>query len=418
MGRPGQADARRLISTAISAPGGADSRGLPRRLRPRTPGQRERHKRDSIASADRYNAAVPQPQRIAIVLPNWVGDVVMATPALRSLRMRFSPPAYRVTHVGRPLALATLSGGDFADEQMVDCSRRRPVWLNFLRQVRRVRRARFDQAVLLPNSFRSALLCRLGRVGRIAGYDRDGRGWMLSEKLQPPRDESGRFLPVPTIDYYNALARMLGAEAQSRRMTLGAEESDEAAAEALLEEAGIDQSRPIVVLNPGASFGSSKRWPAERYAAVADALIERRGAQIVLNAAPAERQVAAGVAEAMARTPAVNFARRPNTIGLLKSLLKRSSLLITNDTGARHVAAAMGIGVVTIFGSTDPTWARIDYAQERILRADVPCSPCQKKACPLKPGPTFHQCMTAITPEMVLAAAEELLDRHGREAPS
>jgi len=340
----------------------------------------------------------------------------MATPALRALRRHFSPPDHRITHVGPPLSLATLAGGDLADEQLVDHSRRRPAWLNFLRQVRTVRRGRFDLVVLLPNSFRSALLCYLGRAGRIAGYDRDGRGWMLSEKLQAPRDEGGRFQPVPTIDYYNALAGMVGAAARSRKMTLGVEAADEAAAEALLDEAGIDRSRPVVVLNPGASFGSSKEWPAERYAAVADALIERRGAQIIINAAPAERKVAAAVADAMVRAPAVNLAERPNTIGLLKSLLKRSSLLITNDTGARHVGAAMGIGVVTIFGSTDPTWARIDYAPERIVRANVPCAPCQKKTCPLGTGPAFHQCMTAISPEMVLAAAGELLDAPCGEA--
>ena len=112
----------------------------------------------------------------------------------------------------------------------------------------------------------------------------------------------------------------------------------------------------------------------------------------------------------MRRAPAVSFDERDNTLGLLKSLVRRCSLVITGDTGVRHFAAAFDTPVVTLFGSTDPVWASIDYDKERIIRVDVPCAPCQKKRCPLPEGPEHHQCMEKITPEMVLAAAEELLD--------
>ncbi len=352
---------------------------------------------------------MPEAENIAILLPNWVGDVAMATPALRALRNRFAEA--RITHVGRALALETLAGGDLADARLSDCSRQRPKLLNFPRQVRRMRRQQFDLAVLLPNSFRSALLCYLGLAQRIAGYDRDGRGWMLTDKLSPPRDEKGRLLPTPTIDYYGVLAEILGAKLESRRMSLPVTNVGEAAAEALLQSAGVDRSGPVVMLNPGASFGASKLWPAESYAALADALIERRGAQVIINAAPAERVVAGQVAHAMAGKAAINLTECDNTITLLKSLMRRCLLLITNDTGARHIAAAMGIGVVTIFGSSDPAWSRIDYPRERIVRVEVPCGPCQRKKCPLPAGPEYHQCMTAVAPEMVLEAAEELLDQ-------
>jgi heptosyltransferase-2 len=143
---------------------------------------------------------------------------------------------------------------------------------------------------------------------------------------------------------------------------------------------------------------------------LADALVDRRGAAIIINAAPSERAIARQVAGAMRRRPAVNLADFDNTIGLLKGLLSRCDLLITNDTGARHIAAALGVPVVTIFGSTDPRWSAIDYQLERIVRLDVPCSPCQKPTCPQPPGPMYHQCMEAITPDAVLAPAEELLD--------
>ena len=109
--------------------------------------------------------------------------------------------------------------------------------------------------------------------------------------------------------------------------------------------------------------------------------------------------------------PAVNFADRDNTLGLLKGLMRRCTLLVTNDTGARHIAAAMGIGVVTLFGSTDPRWAEINYEYERIVRVDVPCAPCQSKTCSQPAGPSHHQCMTKITVAMVLAACEAVLAR-------
>ena len=355
-----------------------------------------------------------KPQNIAIVLPNWVGDVVMATPALRALRERF-PDAY-ITHFGKAASLAVLAGGDLADDQMPDRSRQYPPASSFIAQVRRIRRRSFDLAVLLPNSFRSASLFWLGGARQRAGYSRDGRGWMLTHRLLPMRDEDGEFLPVPTIEYYNALARMLGAKADSWQMSLPVAPADQAAAEALLAEAGVDRARPLVMLNPGAAFGPSKLWPAERYAAVADALIERRGAQIIINAAPKERDIAAAVAAAMRHAPAINFAERDNSIGLLKALLRHTSLLVTNDTGARHFAAALGAAVVTIFGSTDPTWARLDYPRERQLHVQVPCGPCQQKVCTQPQGDTFHQCMTAISAEMVLDAAEELLAQPAPEA--
>jgi heptosyltransferase-2 len=289
--------------------------------------------------------------------------------------------------------------------------------VNFLRMASRLRRERFDLAVLLPNSFRAALLARMGGAKRVAGYDRDGRGWLLSDKLSPIREEGGKFKPVPTIDYYNALAGLVEAPTDSWEMALPVNPADEAAAEALLGEAGVSSDRPIVLLNPGASFGPSKLWPAERYASLADALMERDHAQIIINAAPNEKPIAAEVASRMKQTPAINFAERSNSLGLLKSLMKRSTLLVTNDTGARHFGAAMGIDLVTIFGSTDPVWAQIDYPRERILRADVPCGPCQQKNCPLPPGDSYHQCMKAISVEEVLSAAESLLGTR-REARS
>ena len=361
-----------------------------------------------------------------IFLPNWVGDVVMATPALRTLRRHFAQA--RITHVGRRISLETLRGSDWADATIVERSNQRPALAGFAATSLAIRAGKFDLAVLMPNSFRSAVLARMGGgIRRVVGYDRDGRGWLLSDKLAPPRGEDGKLSTVSAIPYYNAIATHLGAPDPGWNMELPVSPDDQAAADAMLRDAGRDVGRdagilpacdegvppathPLVLLNPGASFGPSKLWPAERFAAVADELIQRRGADIIINAAPVEKSVALAVASAMRHPPLINLAERENSIGLVKALLRRCDLAITNDTGARHLAVALGAAVVTIFGSTDPARTELLYDRERIIRADVPCSPCQKKQCPLPVGAAFHQCMTAISPHTVLDAAEELLD--------
>jgi heptosyltransferase-2 len=355
-----------------------------------------------------------EPQRVAVFLPTWVGDVVMATPALCALREQWS--GARIAYVGRPAALDTLSGTDAADEMLADGSSHKARLRGLMGLCLRLRKFGADLAVLLPNSFRTALAARLGGAERVAGYNRDGRRILLSEHLDPPRDAGGRYMPVPALDYYNALVRSLGVPCESRRLSLPVRAEDEAEADGLLQQAGVDRTRPIVMLNPGASFGTSKMWDPRRYAALADMLAERRGAQIIVNAAPGERQVARWVVECMRQPPAINLGEYRNRLGLVKSLLRRCRLLVTNDTGARHLAAAAGIGVVTVFGSTDPEWSRIDYDRERIVRVAAECSPCQRKLCPQAPGPKYHQCMTAIVPEAVFAAAEELLDSKAEAA--
>jgi len=373
-------------------------------------------------------------RNILVFLPNWVGDVVMATPMLRTLRRRFAEA--RITYVGKPVAVETIRGTPWADELLVE--RSRAGLMATANMMITLRRARYDLAVLLPNSFRSAMLARLGGADDVIGYARDGRSVFLTTKLSPPRGPDGRFTPTPMIDYYNALATRLGCDDPGGSMQLHTPATDETAADALLRGAGVppalcaprdkpqkdDESPsthnaggtpaprlgPLVMLNPGASFGPSKLWPAERFAAVADGLVAARGARIIINAAPSEHAVAQAVADAMTHPPLVNFVGKQNSLGLLKALLGRCELLVTNDTGARHIAAARGCGLVTVFGSTDPTWARIDYPRERIVRRPVPCGPCQQKTCSQPAGPDFHRCMTSIAPETVLAECLAVLD--------
>lgn len=357
------------------------------------------------------------PRTIAVFLPKPLGDAIMVTPALRALREHFSES--RITFVGSGTSLAVLAGTNLCDDEIPDITAGRggKFFKKFFAMASQLRKRRFDLAVLFPNSFRSALLAWAGRAKQRVGYRRkDLRGWLLTKAIPAPRDESGKLVEMPTLGYYIGLVSQLGVECRSRRMELAVPPKDAAMADKLLAEAGVNRDRPIVVLNPGAAFGPSKLWPADRYAAVADELIQRRGASIIINAAPQEAEIARQVAADMKNAPAINFGEQSGSVPLIKAIMAVSDLLITNDTGARHIAAAMDIGVVTIFGSTNPVRAEIDYERECKLRVAVPCSPCQQKQCPNPPGDRYMQCMAAVTVEMVLEAAEKLLDSRGSQS--
>lgn len=349
------------------------------------------------------------PQNIVVFLPNWVGDVVMATPVLRSLREHFKQS--RIVYFGKSIALDVIAGNEWADDS-IDSTTDAKSKLKVLKELNSALKAQqFDLAILLTNSFRTALLAKISKIKRIVGYVRDGRGWMLHDKLTPPKDIYGKYKPVPAIDYYTDLVSLLDVRVENRNMELPVSKREEFLAQRLLDDSGADPQKPIVMLNPGASFGMSKMWAPERYAKAADELIKRRDAQIIINVAPSEKHIGKTVTDNMELRPILNFAERDNTLLLLRSLLKRTTLLITNDTGARHIGAAMGAGLVTIFGSTDPRWTIIDYPFENIVRLDLPCSPCQKKLCPQPPGPGYMRCLETLDVESVVESAEDMLDR-------
>ncbi len=350
-------------------------------------------------------------RRLLVVLPSWVGDVVMATPTLRALGELY--PAATTAYLMRPSVQPVIDAAPWCDETIAMPPEADRGAGGLMHLAGRLRAMRFDLAVLLPNSFRTALLARLAQIPRRLGYDRDGRGFLLTDRLIPLRGRGG-YVPLPTLHYYLGLARYLGASAPSPAMQLFTRPADDRRADELLREAGVDPPSgsgshsaggPLVLLNPGANYGDAKMWPAERFAAVADALIDRRGATVLLNGAPKERAILDAV-HAAARHDLIDLPRLGSNLTLLKSVIRRCDLMVTNDTGPRHLAAALGVPVVTIFGPTDPRWSEIDFAAERQVRIDVFCGPCQLKRCPLD-----HRCMTGVGPDLVVRQCEALLDR-------
>lgn len=350
--------------------------------------------------------AEPRPQRLLIVMPKWVGDVVMATPALRAIRDRFSDS--RITLLLKKPFAEILAGGDWMDDMTYwPTGRGRSITgreRGFLQLVTQIRQQRYDWAILLTNSARSALLASLAGIRKRIGYDRDGRTCLLTDRLLCAR-QNGRFTPGPMIDYYNAIAHYLGCRECKGQPELFTTPDDEAAVDALIDRTKIARDQPIIVLNPGAAFGPAKRWLPARFAAVGDALAAEHGAAVFVACGPSEIDTARDVAAHM-NQPVMTLTDPVMPLGPLKALIRRASVMITNDTGPRHFANAFSTPVVTIFGPTHQIWSRTASPNERVIQATVDCGPCMQRSCP-----SDHRCMADIKADDVIALANELMNQ-------
>ena len=294
-------------------------------------------------------------RRLLVVMPTWFGDCLMATPTLRALRELY-PDAHLAALVRDTLVpliedLPTL-------DRVIPLVKKGPGG-GTLKNAKRLGQEGFDTAVLLPNSFRSAALAAAAGIPRRVGYERDGRGVLLTDRLIPRR--RGRaFVPVATLEYYLNLARYLGADDPDPAMQVATRPEDDARAAELLEKAG---DRRIILMNPG-SEKPEKRWPAERFAALADRCTERLGVAVAVTGSPEERTILAAVTGEV-RGPVIDLPKGGMNLRLLKSVMKRVDCLVTNDTGPRHLAAACGTPVVTLFGPTAPAWTEMGFERER-----------------------------------------------------
>jgi heptosyltransferase-2 len=293
-------------------------------------------------------SALHDTERLLVVLPSWVGDAVMATPALRALRS--AAPRARIECAGRPGLEAVLAGLPGIDAFHTHSMRG---WLGPLTGVRRFRRMHPDAVLLLPNSPRSAMFALATGAPVRIGWARDGRGWMLSHGLQPPKDRA----PRSAVDWYADLVAWATRQpVLDRTVALACTPEQRAAGERLLE--GLP--RPITILNPGANR-PDKRWPAVRFGDLARRLLQARGGSVCVTGGPTEADVVRQVVHASGDM-AVNLIERGVTLGSLKAAIGMCDLLVTNDTGPRHLAAGMGTRCVSLFGPTDPRWAALHEA--------------------------------------------------------
>ena len=333
---------------------------------------------------------------IAVALPNWVGDAVMATPTLRALRRRF--PDEQILAVLRPYVRPVLDPNPWTDT-FIETDKS---LAGMVRTVRALQRESPDAGLLLPNSLRSALVMHFGGVRRRIGYRRSGRGWLLTDSLDPPRD-GRRFTPTPQVTYYLALAEVLGAPTDDLRLELATTEADEADATAAYGQADLDPARTLL-LCPGYAFGPAKGWPAAHWGAVARGARERFGLGAAVLAGPGETEVAQAVADA---AECATLHDRGLTLASARAVVRQARAMVTVDSGLRHYAAAFDKPVVALFGPTHIGWTETWHPKEIRLQADVPCGPCQKPVCP----EGTNACMARIQPDEVLDALADALKR-------
>lgn len=332
---------------------------------------------------------------IAVFLPNWIGDAVMATPALRALRRHFATG--HLVGVMRPYVAGALEGNNWLDEQLLSPGVGKLAW--------QLRQRRIDVAVLFPNSFRSALTAWLGGCKRRIGYARCGRSLLLTDALPEIRDERGRRKPSPVIDAYNLLVRRAGCADPGHRMELFTTPHDEDAAENVWQRTGLAWTHEVICLNPGAAFGAAKHWPCAHFAELALTLVRQRGCGILVLCGPTERQLCRDIV-ARANHPLVQgLADFPLSLGLTKACVRRADLLVTTDSGPRHFATAFDRPVVTLFGPTHIAWTETYHPLGVHLQKQLPCGPCQQRVCPLK----HHRCMTELSAREVFLAVERLM---------
>jgi heptosyltransferase-2 len=322
------------------------------------------------------------PDRLLVRAPNWVGDVVLSLPALRDLRRNF--PRSRLEVLARPW--------------VADLYRALPE-VDGLLESRGLRadvdaiRGRYDAALLLPNSFASALLVWVAGVPERWGYATDARGPLLTRRTRVPAHVRGR----SQVYYYRAMLAGIGLD------TSGPTDASMTCPPAWSERGAeiLGTEGPWLGLNPGAFFGAAKRWNPAGYAAVADLVARRTGARVAIVGGAAERALGEEIAAGLRASARVLCGE--TTLSELVGVLSRLRALVTNDSGPMHLAAALGVPLVAVFGSTD--WRETAPVGERarLVRVDVECAPCLLRECPID-----HRCMRRVTPDRVAEAVADV----------
>jgi heptosyltransferase-2 len=340
---------------------------------------------------------------IGIFLPNWIGDVVMATPTLRALRTHFGDDA-RLVGIMRPYVADVLAGNTRLDEHIYYDHKSSDPSVRSWSAVAALRRQRFDTIVLLTNSWRTAIMARLSGARERIGYVRAGRGVLLTRKLVPPKLH-GRLLPSPVLDYYLELAYALGCPPESPQLELSLSAEDQRQADGVWNRLRLNGEPRVVTLNSGGAFGAAKLWPTGYFSALARRIALEQRLPVLVMCGPKEREIAREIVRGAAHPRVVSLADFQVGIGLSKACVQRSSLLVTTDSGPRHFAAAFDVPVITMFGPTNIAWSENHYARSVHLQLDLPCSPCQQRTCPLG----HHRCMRDLSVDEVYRAVLEQL---------
>jgi heptosyltransferase II len=335
--------------------------------------------------------------KILIRATNWIGDAIMALPSLRAVRERF--PDAKIAILARPYVVDIYRGQKVCDELFAYDPKGAHAGLGGRERLARELRAQnFDVALLLQNAFDAAWLAWRAGIPQRIGYARDGRSLLLTKRIAVPKPGE---IPPHEQFYYLELLRRAGwinSLPQESCAKLSVSQEQARRAEENLLSASARQDRPRIAIGAGASYGSAKCWPPDRFADFVNRFRQHTDADVILFGTAAEQQVSDAIAAGI-KGPSISLVGKTTTADL-PALLSRCQLFVGNDSGAMHVAAAVGLNVVGIFGPTDPEGTSPMTPRCTVVQQKPYCSPCFLRRCPID-----HRCMTAITPFMVESAA-------------
>jgi heptosyltransferase II len=334
--------------------------------------------------------------KILIRATNWVGDAILALPALTAVREKF--PDAHIGILARPYVADIYRDQDISDELILyDPKGEHCGWNGREALSKELRAQKFDVALLLQNAFDAAWIVWRAGVAQRIGYARDGRSFLLTQAIPVPRQGE---IPGHEKFYYLELLRRIGwidALREDAHITLRVSDAARQRALRTLLEAGARRNTLRVAVGAGASYGSAKCWPANRFAKALNEVLSGVDADVILFGTAAEASVSSAIASDLSRAP-IGLTGK-TAIGELPALLSQCHLFLGNDSGAMHVAAAVGLPVVAVFGPTDPNGTAPVTPRANIIQQKPYCSPCFLRRCP-----TDHRCMKAVTPEMVEVA--------------
>ena len=340
------------------------------------------------------------PRNILVRSTNWIGDAVMTTPALRTVRRNF--PEARITLLALPWVADIFAACPHIDRIFIyDKQGRHRGLRGRLRLAAELRAEHFDLAILLQNAFEAALVTLLARIPARAGYTTDGRGLLLTHGVRRAPDIGSRH----QVAYYQEMLAGLGLRRGPDELELFLSPAAVETAAKLLGQSG-GRPRPIIGLNPGAAYGPAKRWPSAKYAALAAWLAAATGGLIVVFGTKADQAAAAEISAAVQGQVVLDLTGR-TSLAEAAACIARCAVFVTNDSGLMHVAAALNTPLAAVFGSTDHIATGPFSRRSVVIRHPLPCSPCLKTHCPQG----HLRCMDLVSVEETAQAALQLLAR-------
>jgi heptosyltransferase-2 len=332
--------------------------------------------------------------KIVVRAPNWIGDAILSLPALTSLQKNFPDAEIWVT-------ASEWTKGIFAPLDWVRGTislSNKNNYKNVQLDAQELKEHAFDIGILFTNSFGSALLFSMAKIPQRWGYARDGRHLLLTKRVRTSPLES----PRHHIQYYLSLITKLGLETEPAQLNFPLSDNAVFQAKDLLRSLSVDTNKPIIIFSPGAAYGPAKRWPASFFSRLATALQTHHNTEILIIGSDTDKEIAASITAPMSKKP-IDLTGK-TTLPQLAGAISQSALFITNDSGPMHLANALKVPVVAIFGPTDPRITGPYQEPSKVLKSQVPCWPCSYRECPFA-----HQCMTQISPEMVYEESQDFL---------